>query len=111
MQESIFKRELNKCRVVRRDDHHKVRWKKIKESLPTSNAKESKAAIKKNNKSKPTSAAVDMSTPFWKEIQEVAGSVLNADECNRFMNQLKLEYATVIEKVNLSDLEAGLNIA
>ena len=110
MQESVFKRELNKCRVVRREDHHKVRWKKLKESLSDIANKESKAA-KKNKKNIKTNVKTVMNTntPFWKDLQEMANNILTPDQCNRFMSQIKIEYPNVIDKVNLSDLETSVS--
>jgi hypothetical protein len=109
MQETVFKRELNKYRVVRRDDHHKVRWKKMKETVSPSSS--SKAAAKKNNKKLAAVATMNLDTEFWKDLQEKASSVLSADECKRFMTTIQNEYPKMIGKVNFEDLEAGLSAA
>jgi len=111
MQDNVFKRELNKYRVVRRDDHHKVRWKKMKESVTAPSSSTSKAAAKKNNKKLASVSTMNLDTEFWKDLQENASSVLTADECKRFMTAVQKEYPKTIEKVNFEDLEAGLSMS
>jgi len=111
MQESVFKRELNKYRVIRRDDHHKVRWKKMKESaVDVSGNAPSKASVKKNNKKLAAVPTVNLDTSFWKDIRESAASVMSANECTRFMAAMQQQFPTAVEKVNFDDIEAGLSM-
>ena len=112
MQDSVFKRELTKYRVVRREDHHKVRWKKLSESTTgtsSSGAAPSKSSLKKSNKRLQSNPTMNLDTVFWKDMQATAQSVLSAEEYKRFMAAFQKEYAGVIEKVNFEDLEAGLD--
>lgn len=90
MQESVFKKELNKYRVVRREDSCKIRWKKIKET-PAVNSNVSK----KNKKMKHTVSGSDPNTSskdtaFWKDIESYATTAgFSSDETQRFLTQLR----------------------
>ena len=86
MQESVFKKELSRYRVVRRDDHHKIRWRKVSKE-PTSTT-DTSANSKPKRQVQPVSTA-DINSPFFKHLKEITAGILTQDEQRKFLLQFQ----------------------
>jgi len=101
MQDTIFKKELNKYRVVRREDSCKIRWKKIKESpiVTSNNSNTTNTTTKKNKKTKLTNNNKTnqqnngLDTAFWKEMEGYATTAgFSTEQTKLFLIQLQQVY-------------------
>ena len=109
MDDATFQKELAKYKVVRKADHYKIRFNKVKNE-----AKAIKAGVRKDAK-KPTTTTTTTTTTnttntkvtndFW-DLLDVSITSLNPKEKVEFIRALKEEHQMVNERINIDDLEA-----
>ena len=106
MDHATFERELAKYKVIRKADHYKIRFNKVRNEVKPIKAGVRKDVIKQN-KQDTTTTPVTMkpASDFWDLLENIITN-LDAKEKAEFMKALKEEHQVVDERINIDDLEA-----
>lgn len=112
MDDATFQKELGKYKVIRKADHFKIRFNKVKNEVKAIKAGVRKTTTATTTTTNTAAAATTTTTNtttkkanFW-DLLEASITNLSVKEKADFIRALKEEHEVVHERINIDDLEA-----